>query len=1153
MKTFPGEPLLELKFRKSPTLVLTEIFVFPCEHAEGAVLRVDSHYKWRTGVMAFAVCLLSYRLRDLRGHTPGKFIFEGARQESPAASLGDLLGKLPDWLLQPRKRPLHQILTNIFNSSGKSEGTRKIGINQDSLPARQIKVSLDGREQSTALQLGELANAILQEGGWETPGSLAEEIPEPRLENWLPFTRVTDGFPLFGLGKTRADRITAPSREELLGPAFSAPPVWPEVEQRIESNGWCLLMGPPCSGKTTLAAYAATQLQREGWEICYLRLASSGSSQNPSEILRTAQCLSARKVLVVVDDFHEDEWTARLLLNLWLDQSPRARLLLVGLPVGALEHQPASPLEEFAHQGITLRSSPQLLGNIFNWLVQHLAPQRQVGLPTSEELVEWHNLFGLDLLAFSIAVRHRLHAIVRNDLRLSPKDVREHVWNQYLLKASAPQRHNLLTLAAFARAGTTVPRSSLDSRGIDGLEDTGLVVSSLHGQGHHARYSLIHAGFGELLLAAAPEPVSEADLNEMACRHEPFLATAEAARWERQERVPQARQLLELALETPNATSRLLEAGLQYAVVIFKRYSRLGVLTKDEVDNLLVEHGEDVLRESLRAPPPFLITLFQQSRHDWPRLHANLCRRLAQPANALSLLNNLLTSPADDVAHFLQYTEDELPGYCSEIWFRMLTEPRLVSRLEACLLTGNASSLLRFCAFAEECLPPAISSMVEGIIASPHFEHTIRKLLSGAAIASLVSFLVYLKKCGSDGPLLLARNLLKEKELRSLLEERLLNATVDNQLRFLEDCGEFLTAALRRSLLETVRKEILASGAVERVPLEHWPRVAEMVRTYFPQPKARELFNRYCSNKDLEAEVWGADLDSVRRFLRWTKEHEMAETAQLICRLLSSPENDLRLKGMVRRTRMDWIARFLFHAKQDVLMEQAYDRVSAILENMPHRILREMLLETPVSFIVLFIITSEKLRLRALVRIFAVLCDKSIQRRLVKKMLTSPLGDVASLLQLIEKNAPAEFLPVVSALRHPENVSRLQAQALVTPLEHIPAFLRLMIRVKEEAVVQAVAEVLARSENQPKLRYLATQASLYSLVHFLSFVLRHHLPAGIFDTASGDLREPSCWPAMFEKHKTTPAFHFKGTLEFTAQHFPAFHAALSAELKRRDG
>ncbi len=104
-----------------------------------------------------------------------------------------------------------------------------------------------------------------------------------------------------------------------------------------------------------------------------------------------------------------------------------------------------------------------------------------------------------------------------------------------------------------------------------------------------------------------------------------------------------------------------------------------------------------------------------------------------------------------------------------------------------------------------------------------------------------------------------------------------------------------------------------------------------------------------------------------------------------------------------------------------------------------------------------------------------------------------------------------------------------------------------------EAVALAVAEVLARSENQPKLRYLAAQASLYSLVHFLSFVLRPHLPPGIFDTASGDLREPSCWPAMFEKHKTTPAFHFKGTLEFTDQHFPAFHAALSAELKGRDG
>ncbi len=365
----------------------------------------------------------------------------------------------------------------------------------------------------------------------------------PAARCW-PFVQVDDDFPLFHVPGA-SDPF--PTRKEYLNgdvPSFSADS---EVLKRLQTHGWACCMDVASVGKTTLALRVATTHEQNGHPVFYLDLKREVEEEADASPVGAITRLARSGALLILDNIHYKPDLALALWQRWNDKPPhnRGHLLLVATRIHrAVVDSPDQDLTFFERNpknpSIPLQPTPEDLGHLAKHLYRRVAGANAPPMPEppTNELAEWHRIFGAALNAFTFAVLESLAEFQRGRWQLPPIRASAWVRKKWLDNLRDSQEiDNTICLAAFGaqELEILVEEAALpNSSKMEKLFQLGLVAETKRGKWNQYRmYELREPGWGQLILAALPTSVDLEQIRfDTAAKHLQ-IATALSARLRR--------------------------------------------------------------------------------------------------------------------------------------------------------------------------------------------------------------------------------------------------------------------------------------------------------------------------------------------------------------------------------------------------------------------------------------------------------------------------------------------------------------------------------------------------------------------------------------------------------------------------------------------
>jgi hypothetical protein len=308
-----------------------------------------------------------------------------------------------------------------------------------------------------------------------------------------PFAAIEHVGNLFGRDDLQAFR---PSLLELTSGRVHRPSAASKVEQILASSRLALLRGRAAAGKTVLACDIALSWASANRPAYYLDCARIGIDQHRHEIERVMVTWGDDDVLFVCDNVHLHAAAAEELAHTWRQIANGSRLLLVARSGIAGAIGAGAPFADLAAARVELTPTTNDVRGVYRRLAGRRRGTREDEPPASA-VRSWTNLFAGDLIALSAALADRL-ATDWSDWRLTAEHATAYVSDQYLQAVDAAARPELLKLALCSWAELPCTAAAADPRKLAPLIKDGMIVRD-----HDGRMSLLHAGVGELVLAAA--------------------------------------------------------------------------------------------------------------------------------------------------------------------------------------------------------------------------------------------------------------------------------------------------------------------------------------------------------------------------------------------------------------------------------------------------------------------------------------------------------------------------------------------------------------------------------------------------------------------------------------------------------------------------
>ncbi len=309
----------------------------------------------------------------------------------------------------------------------------------------------------------------------------------------FPFHDLRDA-PIYG---TDGSAQFVPTKSEHAKGKVKQPRIASEVMRRLARSDFSYVVGRGASGKTALAACIGWPLLEKGRPVYYVDLADEATS-GTDFVRAAAETLITRGddgVLFIVDNVHRNESAAAELYRQWSDASDGAQLLLLGR---RSESRSAirgitPPLEELAKHAVELHVDRALLVGIHARLRDRVGLSREP--PPKGVLKRWENIFGGDMIAFSVALSRAKPG--PPDWLLAPSDARASIHDRYL-SGLAPEEQRALCIVA--------DRSAFELSTPEHLVFPSLVSDALADgllERRDGEMRTIHPGLGELIVSAA--------------------------------------------------------------------------------------------------------------------------------------------------------------------------------------------------------------------------------------------------------------------------------------------------------------------------------------------------------------------------------------------------------------------------------------------------------------------------------------------------------------------------------------------------------------------------------------------------------------------------------------------------------------------------
>ena len=473
----------------------------------------------------------------------------------------------------------------------------------------------------------------------------------PPVENYWPFVRVHDAVGIFGADGDPG--AFSPSLREFAEKLVHRPALAGQVETALREKRFACLLGKGASGKTTLALLLAFSETFGPERSYYFDLAETDDEPDAAESYRAAMQSIARQdgrdALVIVDNIHLAEGLAHKLHLAWREAGQPVRLLLQGrfTRQGADRRGRQSPLEELKHTALVLEVMREDLAGVLQRLVRRSNGIHSMLTIPPAVLNQWLTMFGGELIAFSSAVRRKLHQIARGQYQLTEADAADFIREEYLenqdtkRRIDRAERENLLAIAACADWELPVPAEALLHPSGSALAvsmSRGLVWQSTHGRfGQFARYRLCHPGMGKLLWYAAK--MAETNRLDQVCALAecyPFFGCLLANRLARVQGDQDAAKLvLTCAVSSTDAFERLIEHGMVILHIQCRLLTGLGVMSKGELEPKLAA-CKSLVDAALVTPLDHLASFLRYAQTAMPQVWQALADALAKHADRLS-------------------------------------------------------------------------------------------------------------------------------------------------------------------------------------------------------------------------------------------------------------------------------------------------------------------------------------------------------------------------------------------------------------------------------------------------------------------------------------------------------------------------------------
>jgi hypothetical protein len=450
-----------------------------------------------------------------------------------------------------------------------------------------------------------------------------------------------------------------PRAEEFYGQLVHQPALLEAVLARLRSVGIAEVRGRGAAGKTVLAEHvlqhhlscgAQRSLEgdtdvsqgQSGRPAYYIKLGSYEQRSDHTQGLTEALARKADKnVLFVVDDIHLDPQGTLDLKDAWESIGRKGQILLLGREqrrdLDARVGARSLGEEELALQLVV--EGEDLLG-IYRRLARVLQNEAEPPLPPEDAIAGWLELFGGDLVIFSVALAARLPRMLRaEDWELDAADAAELVKARYLRGLSEDERSELVNLALLAESEIGVP-IGLTGSGLEKSRERGLVVRSSWSDGDPGEVLLAHPGFGGLVLVASEEQVLRENLFSWAERDTPFAMRLGLHFKERGE-VSAAAQAWGLALvEMSGLAQALASLPEEIAAAVLDGLEDLGLPEGQGLDETLTAEFEPILASILDRTSQ-LPGVLRTSATWLPQTHETVIAQLGKPHHADALLGEL--------------------------------------------------------------------------------------------------------------------------------------------------------------------------------------------------------------------------------------------------------------------------------------------------------------------------------------------------------------------------------------------------------------------------------------------------------------------------------------------------------------------------------
>jgi hypothetical protein len=407
-----------------------------------------------------------------------------------------------------------------------------------------------------------------------------------------PFTRIREQGQFFRTPTQQPRDVILPSRSEYLEGAVHRPKFVGDVEARLTESGFAWLRGPASRGKTTAALLIATSKSRCDHPVYYLDLNDVPVAPAGATLENVMQSLSRPRALLIVDNVNRDQALARRLYDAWSKDRHGSNLLLLGRtePEAGITPHTSRALADLESQAVTSEVGCDDLAGLFKTLLRRLSIGRTPPVPPREVLLRWQETFSSDLVAFCWAVTARYRKLRLCDWDLGPEAASRFVWAKYLEPLAAPERHDILLLAIFARHELGLPPDVFGPDPFSSLVRTGIVLRK-YNDGSNDRFHFHEPGLAPLLLGAVEDRMfNEAEEINSVCARSPSVAVAYSARLEASGERDAVRRIASLLLNE-DAAKWILTDHLPWAVDTIRRMLLLHAAEPDDIDDWLTGAG----------------------------------------------------------------------------------------------------------------------------------------------------------------------------------------------------------------------------------------------------------------------------------------------------------------------------------------------------------------------------------------------------------------------------------------------------------------------------------------------------------------------------------------------------------------------------------